>query len=94
MANRETRSREGGLALTYKDTLDCKLLEKGHACAFEHAHWDILGHNMTLSLLALYHPPPSPKPKHTVNEFVTEFVDILADNLNKFTGDLIIAGSF
>ena len=94
VANRETRSRGGGLALTYKNTLDCKLLEKGHAHTFEHAHWDIVGHNMTQSLLALYHPPPSPKQKHTVNEFVTESVDFLADYLNKFTGDLIIAGDF
>ena len=44
--------------------------------------------------MALYHPPPSPKQKQTVNEFVTEFVDFLADKLNKFTGDLIIAGDF
>ena len=94
VVNRETGSRGGGLALIYKDTLDCKLLEKGHAHTFEHAYWDILRHNRTLSLLALYRPPPSTKQKHTVNEFVTEFVDFLADNLNKFTGDMISAGNF
>ena len=49
---------------------------------------------MTLSLLAIYHPPPSPKHRHTVNEFVTEFVNFLADILVNFTGDLIIAGDF
>ena len=56
----KTDSRGGGLALIYKDTLDCKLLKKGHVHTFEHAHWEILGHNMTLSLFTLYHPPPSP----------------------------------
>ena len=75
MTNRETGLRGGGPALIYKDTLDCKWIEKGLAQIFEYAQWDILGHNMTLSLLALYHPPPSPKHKHTVNEFVTEFAD-------------------
>ena len=94
MANRETGFRGGGLALIYKDTLYCKLIEKGLAQTFEYAQFDILGHNMTLSLLALYHPPPSPKHKHTVNEFVSEFVDFLADMLVKFTEDLIIAGDF
>ena len=53
-----------------------------------------LWHNMTLSLLAIYHPPPSPKHRHSVNEFVTEFVNFLADILVNFTGDLIIAGDF
>ena len=29
-----------------------------------------------------------------MSEFVTEFVDLLADILNNYTGDLIIAGDF
>ena len=94
MAKRETRSRGGGLALIHKDTLDCYLLGKGHAHTFKHAHWGMLGCNMTLSLLALYHPPPSPKLQHTISEFVTEFVDFLADKFNNNTGDLIIADDF
>ena len=94
MANRETGLRGGGLALIYKNTLDCKLIDKGLAQTFEYAQWDILRLNMTLSLLALYHPPRSRKHKHTVNEFVTGFVDFLADMLVKFTGDLINAGDF
>ena len=49
---------------------------------------------MTLSLLALYHPLLSPKLQHMISEFLTEFVDFLADTLNKYTGDLIIAGDF
>ena len=44
VANKETGSRGGGLALIYKDTLDCKLLKKGHICKFKHAYWEILGH--------------------------------------------------
>ena len=94
LMNRESGLRGGGLALIYKDTLDCKLIEKGQSHTFEYAHWDILGHNMTLSLLAIYHPPPSSKHRHTVNEFVTEFVNFLADILVHFTGGLIIAGDF
>ena len=49
VANRETRPRGGGLALIHKDTLDCNLLEKGYAHIFKHAHWEILGCNMTLT---------------------------------------------
>ena len=94
LANRESGLRGEGHALIYKDTLDCKLIEKGQSHTFEYAQWDILGHNMTLSLLAIYHPPPAPKPRHTVNEFMTEFVNFLADILVNFTGDLIIAGDF
>ena len=40
--------------------------------------------------MAIYHPPPSPKHRHTLNEFV----DFLADTLVNFKGDLIIAGDF
>ena len=75
LANRESGLRSGGLALIYKHTMDCKLFEKGQSHTFEYAQWDILGNNMTLSLLAIYHPHPSPKHRHTVNEFVTEFVN-------------------
>ena len=49
---------------------------------------------MTLSLLAVYHPPPSLNHRHTVNDFVTEFVNFMADKLVNFMGDLIIAGNF
>ena len=94
LANRESGLRGGGLALIYKDTMDCKLIEKGQSHTFEHTQWDILGHNMTMLLLAIYHPPASPKHRHTVNEFVTEFVHLLADILVNFTADLIIAGDF
>ena len=88
LANREAGLRGEGLALIYNDTLDCKLIEKGQAHTY--VQWGILGHNMTLSLLAIYHPPPSPKHKHTVNEFV----DFLADILVNCTGGWIIAGDF
>ena len=94
LANRETRLRGGGLALIYKDTLDCKLIDKGQLHTFEYVHWNVLGHKMTLSLLAVYHPPPSSNHRHTVNDFVTEFVNFLADKLVNFMGDLIIAGDF
>ena len=66
VANKETGSRGGGLALIYRDTLDCKLLEKGHIHTLEYAYWEISGHNMTMVLLALYHPSPSPKQKHAI----------------------------
>ena len=49
---------------------------------------------MILSLLAIYHPPPSSNHRHSVNEFMTEFVNFLADTLVNITGDLIIAGDF
>ena len=94
VANRETGSRGGEFALIHMDTLDCSLLDKRHAHTFKHTHWEILGCNMTLSLLALYHPPPSPKLQNMISEFVTEFVDFLADKLNNHTGDLIIASDF
>ena len=61
---------------------------------FEYVHWDVLGHKMTLSLLAIYHPPPSSNHRHTVNDFVSGFVNFLADKLVTFMGDLIIAGDF
>ena len=37
LANRESGLRGGGLALIYKDTLDCKLIVKGQAHTFEYA---------------------------------------------------------
>ena len=94
LENGESGLRGGGLALIYKDTLDCKLIEKGQLHMFGYAHWDVLGHEMTLSLLAIYHPPPSSNHRHSVNEFVTEFVNFLADKLVNFMEDLIIAGDF
>ena len=35
LANRESGLRGGGLTLIYKDTLDCKLIEKGQLHTFE-----------------------------------------------------------
>ena len=52
VANRESGLRGGGLALIHKDTLDCKLIDKGQLHTFEYAHWNVLGHKMTLSLMA------------------------------------------
>ena len=49
---------------------------------------------MTLLLLAIYHPSSSSNLRHSVNEFMTEFVNFLADKLVNFMGDLIIAGDF
>ena len=94
LANRESGLRGGGLALIHKDTLDSKLIDKGQLHTFEYAHWNVLGHKMTLSLLAVSHPPPSSNYWHTVNDFSTEFVNFLADKLVNFMGDLIIAGDF
>ena len=94
VANRESGLRGGGLALIHKDTLDCKLIDKGQLHTFEYAHWNVLGHKMTLSLMAVSHPPPSANHRHTVNEFITEFVNFLVDKLSNFMGDLIIAGDF
>ena len=94
VANRESGLRGGGLALIHKDTLDCKLIDKGQLHTFEYAHWNVLGHKMTLSLMAVYHPPPSANHRHTVNEFITEFINFLVDKLSNFMGDLIIAGDF
>ena len=94
VANRESGLRGEGLALIHKDTLDCKLIDKGQLHTFEYAHWNVLGLKMTLSLLAVYHPPPSANHRHTVNEFITEFVNFLVDKLVNFVGDLIIAGDF
>ena len=90
LANRESGLRGGDLALIHKDTLECKLIDKGQLYTFEYAHWDVLGHKKTLSLLAVYHPPPSLNHR----QFVTEFVNFLADKLVNFMGDLIIAGDF
>ena len=94
VANRESGLRGGGLALVHKDTLDSKLIDKGQLHTFEYAHWSVIGPKMALSLLAVYHPPPSANHKHTINEFITEFVNFLADKLVNFVGDLIIAGDF
>ena len=94
VANRESGLRGGGLALIHKDTLDCNLIDKGQLHTFEYAHWNVLGHKTTLSLMAVYHPPPSANHRHTGNEFITEFVNFLVDKLSNFIGDLIIAGNF
>ena len=94
VANRESGLRGGGLALIHKDTLDSKLIDKGQLHTFEYAHWNVLGLKMTLSLLAVYHPPPSANHRHTINEFITEFINFLVDKLVNFVGDLIIASDF
>ena len=43
LANRESGLRGGGLALIYKDTLHCKIIERGQLHTFEYVHWDVLG---------------------------------------------------
>ena len=91
-ANRRNR-RGGGLAIIAATNIKTKLLEKGEKISFEYAVWKVNTNNTSMTVLAIYHPPPSQANHSTNTVFLDEFADYL-ENFLTINKNVVIAGDF
>ena len=90
-------SRDGGLAVIFKDYLSSRICFTT-SFPFDHSSFELAQVSLTLlqhntHLFCLYHPPPSSKNKITDSLFLDQFSDLL-DRCNFLRGSLIILGDF
>ena len=92
MANRNKRQ-GGGLTLICRSRYRVKECRKGINQTFEYAIWQLHPNNISLTILAIYHPPYSNINKSTNGQFIDEFAEFLVDFLTEFS-NVIIMGDF
>ena len=92
VANRNKRQ-GGGLALICRSHYRVKECGKGIDQTFEYAIWQLHPNNISLTILAIYHPPYSNINKSTNGLFIDEFAEFLVDFLTEYS-DAIIMGDF
>ena len=86
--------RGGGLAIVYRKNYKVKKEPNMKKCnSFEHAIWKITGKNISLVILAIYHPPYTKKNAASNSTFLNEFLDFLVEFIPKYqnfiiTGDM------
>ena len=91
VANRNKRQ-GGGLALICRSCYRVKECGKGINQTFEYAIWQLYP-NISLTILAIYHPPYSNINKSTNGQFIDEFAEFLVDFLTEYS-NVIIMGDF
>ena len=90
--NRKDR-RGGGLALISTTNIKIKLLVNGEKSFFEYAVWKASTNNLSVTLLAIYHPPPA-QTYHSMHPvFLDEFADYM-ENFLTTNHNIVIAGDF
>ena len=92
VVNREKR-RGGGIALISTNNIKVSTLSSIETRFCKYGVWKIKHSTNELTLLGLYHPPPSPRNNHTNTEFVDEFVGLYAD-LSAHFSNIVIMGDF
>ena len=92
VANRNKRQ-GGGLALICRSHYRVKECGKGINQTFEYAIWQLHPNNISLTILAIYHPPYSNINKSTNGQFIDEFAEFLVDFLTEYS-NVIIMGDF
>ena len=92
--------RGGGLQVVYRKMMVCRKIYKvkkepniKKCISFEHAICKITGKNISLVILAVYHPPYTKKNAASNSTFLNEFLDFLVEFIPKYqnfiiTGDM------
>ena len=78
--NRKDR-RGGGLALISTTNIKIKLLENAEKSFFEYAVWKASTNNSSVTLIAIYHHPPSQTNYSMHLVFLDEFADYMVNFL-------------
>ena len=92
MANRNNRQ-GGGLALICRSCSRVKECGKGINQTFQYAIWHLHPNNISLTVLAIYHPPYSNINKSTNGQFIDEIAEFMVDFLTEYN-NVIIMGDF
>ena len=89
-ANRKGRQ-GGGLVIVHRSYMAVKCRGRANLRTFEYATWQVHPSNVTLTILAIYHPPYSDTNKATTSQFTDEFTEFLAKFLTEYR-NIITAG--
>ena len=79
-ANRKSRP-GGGLVIVHKSYMAVKCRGSAHLRTFEYAIWQALPNKVTLTILAIYHPPYSDTNKAMTSHLTDELTEFLANSL-------------
>ena len=88
-ANRKSRQ-EGGLAIVHRSHMTVKCRGRANLRTFEYAIWWANPNNVTLTILAIYHPPNSDTNKATNSQFIVGFTEFLAKFLMEYSNIIIV----
>ena len=83
----------GGIALVTKTNITTKLLDEGQLKTFQFAKWQVAVSHTSITVIALYHPPPSNLMRVTNGEFLDEFTDWAAESVST-CNNVILVGDF
>ena len=75
MAVNRTKGRGGGLATVYNSDLDLKLFSSSERNTFQFSIWRVETENRTITIVGVYHLPPSETFPHANNQFLDAFLD-------------------
>ena len=67
-----------------------KCIGGAHLRTFEYAIWQAHTNNVTLTILAIYHPPYSDTNKAMNSQFIDEFTEFLAEFLMEYSNFIIV----
>ena len=65
----------GGIALVTKTNITTKLLDEGQLNTFQFAKWQLTVNHISITVVAIYHPPPSSQTRVTNGDFLDEFTE-------------------
>ena len=81
----------GGLAIVHRSHMAVKCSGRANLRIFEYAIWQAHPNNITLTILAIYHPPYSDTNKAMTSQFTDEFTEFLPKFLMEYSNIIIVA---
>ena len=90
-ADREDGRRGGGVVLIFKQCLNVKRKEKVSYSQFECIICSLVINKLSLCIIVVYRPPPSPENHLNTNTFLTEWAEFLSHYVTD-TVELIVVG--
>ena len=73
------------MAIVHRSYTAVKCKGRANLRTFEYGIWQAYPNNVTLTIVAIYHPPYSDINKATTNQFVDEFTEFLARCLMEYS---------
>ena len=76
-----------------KTNIKTKLVDEGQLNTFQYAKWQLALKHTSITVIAIYHPPPSNFARVTNGEFLDEFTDWAAESVST-SNNVILVGDF
>ena len=88
-ANRKSRQGDG-FSIVHRTYMAVKCKGMANLRTFDYAIWQAHPNNVTLTILAIYHPPYSDINKATTSQFIDKFTEFLAKFLTEYSNIIIV----